>query len=438
MLVLPLSSIQISPTRQRRDLDDTKIQELAKSIADHGLFHAVVVRPLADGFRLVSGERRLLAIQNLRFLGKELHYNGLPVASDVIPCVTLGELDELSAEEAELDENIRRVDLSWQERAAATARLADLRARQAEASGAPTPTVATLAEEVRGSSEGFYQETTRREVITTRYLSDPDVNAAKSLDEAWKVLKRKEETRKNVELATLVGKTFTAALHEAHNAEALQWMISYTGEPFDVILTDPPYGMGADEFGDSGGMVQDGHHYKDSFQYWQQLMLEFSRLSMQITKPQAHLYIFCDFDRFHMLKGFLDFEGWDVHRTPLIWHNPSGMRLPWVDFGPQRKWQMILYAMRGRRPVTRIYPDLMTYASDENVGHAAQKPVALLVDLLKRSAVPGDRVLDPFAGSGTIFPAAHELKVKAVGVEVAEASYGLMLKRLEALKGEGA
>jgi DNA modification methylase len=67
------------------------------------------------------------------------------------------------------------------------------------------------------------------------------------------------------------------------------------------------------------------------------------------------------------------------------------------------------------------------------LGHGAQKPVSLYSDLLKRSTRPGDRVLDPFCGTGTIFPAAHPLKVAATGIELEPAYYGIGVKRIEGL-----
>jgi len=79
-------------------------------------------------------------------------------------------------------------------------------------------------------------------------------------------------------------------------------------------------------------------------------------------------------------------------------------------------------------------PDVVTYASDDNLGWAAQKPVALLTDFLSRSCRAGDSVLDPFAGSGSIFPAAHELKIKATGIELDSVAYGIAAKRLGGLK----
>lgn len=76
----------------------------------------------------------------------------------------------------------------------------------------------------------------------------------------------------------------------------------------------------------------------------------------------------------------------------------------------------------------------MAVSGDDNLGHGAQKPVALFQNLLQRSVRPGDEVLDVCAGTGVIFPAAHTYKVKAVGLEKEAEYYGIALKRLEDLR----
>lgn len=452
MKTIKLDAIHISENRQRRTFVQKELNDLAESIKATGLLQPLVLRkeaaeigpnqsvgnPGVAGFRfvLVSGERRLRAIADIYDLGGSFKHDNTPVPAGEVPYTELGELDELEREEAEYDENAKRKDLTWQENAAATLRLQKLRAAKAARDGTPAPTVAVIAEERRGSSEGIHHENTRREIIVAQHFDKPEVRDAPDLKTAFKALKRIEETERNTQLARAVGATFTAAIHTLINADAREWLVAAPAEHFDVILTDPPYGMGADEFGDSGGMAPTaGHHYKDSYDMWKQLMAVFAEQSFRVAKPDAHLYCFCDFDRFHELKGLLEFEGWEVHRTPIIWHKPNGMRLPWVDYGPQRKYEMILYAKVGRKPVNKIFPDLVSYPADENLGHAAQKPVALLRDLLSRSARPGDKVLDPFAGTCGLAEAAHELKCAATCVELAESSYGIGLKRLEKLKG---
>jgi len=203
---------------------------------------------------------------------------------------------------------------------------------------------------------------------------------------------------------------------------------------FDVILTDPPYGIGADEFADSGGKAAGSHFYDDSYETWSLLAKHLAVGSFRLAKAEGHCYVFCDIERFIELRSYFIAAGWKTFRTPLIWINPSAVRAPWPEHGPQRKYQCILFAIKGNRPVTRIYGDVLTYSSDSNLGHPAQKPVALYSDLLRRSVRPGDSVLDPFAGTGTIFPAAHEHKCRATGIERDTAACGIASKRLGELK----
>jgi len=188
--------------------------------------------------------------------------------------------------------------------------------------------------------------------------------------------------------------------------------------------------MGADEFGDSGGLAAGGHGYEDSLENFQEILSVLAMQSWRLTKTQAHLYCFCDLDQFPMMKQAFSIAGWTVFRTPLIWYKRSGMRAPWPEWGPQRKFETILYAIKGKRPVLKMLGDVLDYAPDANLGHAAQKPVALFQDLLSRTCLPGNAVLDPFMGTGAIFPAAHGLKVRATGIELDQASYGIAIKRI--------
>lgn len=437
MLILPIDQILISEQRQRRTFEPSALQELAESIERNGLLQALVVRQDSENaFFLVCGERRLRAIRDyLLPFGTAVRYAKGVCPDGNVPCIDIGDLDPLAAEEAELEENIRRVDLSWQERATATARLAKLRSDQSVLVGGVQPTIASLAIELYDSDSGSQQSQVRREIIVSKHLGNPAVAAAKNLDDAWKTLKREEETQRNVELSARVGRTFSANLHSIHQTDALEWLAGCLAEQFDVILTDPPYGMGADEFGDSGGKVPVGQHgYEDSPENWNSLIQALAGCSFRITKPQAHLYCFCDIDKFQQAKVLFALAGWTVFRTPLIWHKPNGNRAPWPDKGPHRKYELILYAIKGGKPVTKLYPDVLSYPSDDNLGWNAQKPVALFEDLLKRSVRAGDSVLDCFCGTGTIFPAANALKCIATGVEQDPAAYGIALGRLQKLK----
>ncbi len=430
------TSVCIAPARQRRVFDAAKLYELGDNIASSSLQNAIVLRQEGDQLFLVSGERRWRSISDLAELGTTITYDNQPVPLGHIPYTLLGDLDELAAEEAELSENIHREDLSWQERAAACARIASLRTRQAEARGDAPPTTADISLEVRGSSEGVNHETTRREILVSRHLDNPAVIAAKSVDEAFKILKKEEAKEKFRSLGASVGRTFTADVHRALNEDSLAWMSKCPAEQFDVILTDPPYGMGADEFGDCGGLAEGAHGYKDDYDTFLRCATALAFEGFRITKPQAHAYIFCDFDKFSQLKALMVEAGWNVFRTPFIWFKKSGMRAPWPEQGPQRKYETILYAVKGKRPVLKMVGDVLDFPPDTNLGHAAQKPVALFKELLSRSVMPGDSVLDPFMGSGPVFEAAHDLRAKATGIELDTASFGIAVQRIEKIRAQ--
>jgi site-specific DNA-methyltransferase (adenine-specific) len=412
--------------------------ELATSIADNGVIHPVVVRKDEDGnITLVVGETRMKALDICWNLGKEVRCGEQVIPAGYVPCLFQGEMDPIAAFEMELEENVRRTDLDWKDKATAVYKLSQLRKMQAERDGKPGPTARTLAEEIAGTAEGQFGEDVRQDLILGQVLDQtPDLPAftgITSRKEAFKALKRDEERKRNAELADRIGATFGAHAHTLIQGDCMDALPKLASDQFDVILTDPPYGISADSFGDSAGKGS-AHGYEDSYDHWRNCINVLVTEGTRLTRPNAHAYVFCDIEHFLELRILFGTSGWRCFRTPLIWINPAAVRTPWPEHGPQRKYQMLLFAVKGDKPVTRIYADYLIYSSDENLGNSAQKPVALLVDLLKRSIRAGDSVLDPFAGTGTIFPAAHQVKCRATGIEIDPACYAIAAKRLGALK----
>lgn len=447
MKLIPVDTIVIRKARQRQEFEPNAMQELINSINDTYLAHTPVTRQEAGKTVLVSGERRIKAMQEIWTLGGTFTHEGQVVPAGMVPCTDVGELTELQAEEAELDENLKRKDLTWQEHAAAMQKLHQLRVKQALAKaindevpsvpGSPPAlphTIADTAEEVHGRSDGYFQDSIRRELAVARNLDNPAIAKAKTVDEAYKLLKREEAANKNRELAELVGRTYSSAVHRLVHADARTFMGTLADGAVDVILTDPPYGMGADSFGDAGGKLSGiEHNYDDSLVAWRAIMDSFCPESFRVAKAQAHAYVFCDIERFAELKGRMESAGWYVFRTPFVAHKINSGRVPLPDQGPRRQYELILYAIKGKRPVNHIYSDVISCQGDDNVGHGAQKPVALYSNLLLRSVRPGDVVADFFAGSGTIFPAAQAYQCTALACEQDAGSYGLCVQRLKDL-----
>lgn len=68
-----------------------------------------------------------------------------------------------------------------------------------------------------------------------------------------------------------------------------------------------------------------------------------------------------------------------------------------------------------------VYPSNVIHMATEtaNRGHSAVFPRGLPAWFIKLFTIPGDTVLDPFAGSGTTLFAAYEMRRQAIGIEIA-------------------
>lgn len=421
---VPHSQIAVLGVRQRKFFDEMKIVDLAEDIQRTGLLHAVVLQDTTD--TLVAGERRLRAIEHIYRTGGTFKYNGQPVEEGYVPVTRVDAKTEIELFEAELSENLAREDLSWQERSAAVAQLHELRMMQTGGG----QTITDTAREIKGEdAAGGMVTDVREDIVLSQFMGDGDVRKAKSKTEAVKIVKKKLQEKKNEELAEAYKQSETLeSPHEIIHGEAIEELQKLPDNSIDVILTDPPYGIGADTFGDQTFI---NHEYDDSFETWMPLMVQLATETFRVAKQEAHAYIFCDPRRFDDLKTYFESEGWYVWPQAFIWDKGNIGTLPRPEHGPRRCYESILYAIKGDRKVNGVYHDVIRIAATAKPRHAAEKPVELYTELLKRSVKPGDSVLDCFAGSGTIFPAANRTLCKAKGIELIEANVGICASRLE-------
>ena len=105
VLMVAVDQIDPNPYQPRRNFDDTKLEELAASIREHGVVQPIVVRPLGGSkYELVAGERRWRACRLLNM--------------ESVPAV-IKDLSASQTTELALIENIQREDLSPLEEAGA-------------------------------------------------------------------------------------------------------------------------------------------------------------------------------------------------------------------------------------------------------------------------------------------------------------------------------
>jgi ParB family chromosome partitioning protein len=112
LLMVATDRITPSPFQPRRHFDPAKLHDLAEAIRSQGVIEPLIVRAASDGeegkYELIAGERRLRAAREA----------GL----DVVP-VVVRQLDDRSALEMSLVENLAREDLSPVEEGRAFIRL---------------------------------------------------------------------------------------------------------------------------------------------------------------------------------------------------------------------------------------------------------------------------------------------------------------------------
>jgi len=424
MKTIELNKIVVPEERQRRNFDEKLLQELADSIqSEIGLLQPIVLRE--DQTTLIAGERRCRAVSTITGVYK---HDGEIIASGLIPFVTVDELSAEQLREAELAENAIRVDLSWQERARAIAELHQFRVEQHggyDRSTGEGQTLKATATELRGTdAKGSQIQEVADALLLSEFLDDPLVAAAPDIKAAKKAIKEDLANQDRLQRAKVFDHADTK--HTLHLGSAFD--IKLPADRYSVILTDPPYGIDADK---KDTFDTDKHEYDDSHDMFRQIAAWLPRSSFQLAAEQAHLYCFCDIRRFPELFVEFELSGWEVWPRPLIWDKGNTGSYGNIEFGPRSCYEAILYANKGGRKATAGYRDVINITQKTNNKHPAGKPVELYAELLKRSALPGDHVLDFFAGSGPIFPAAEEQKVFATGIELNPKYHAMCVERLE-------
>jgi site-specific DNA-methyltransferase (adenine-specific) len=423
MQTISLDDIVIENSRVRHEFDVEYIDELRASILDKGLFHAPLLK--RDGRTLVAGECRIRAIRSLYGSGKTFRYNGEEVPANTIPYTTLGDLSDFSIREAEIEENIKRRDLTWQERINA---ISDLHAMRVEQN--PKQTHMATAEEILGDKINAMSgvRLVRNAQIIAKHMDDPDVRKAPDERTAFKIISKKLTNEAAAKRAEGIVNTTPHTLICSPCEGPL--LSSLPEGKFDLIITDPPYGREASSFG-----TGQTHEYEDDRASAMKLYDVLANGGYRVTKPAAHLLTFIHVPFFEDLYYLFGIYGWKVFPTPLIWVKGSSANtqghFPWPDHGPRRCYEGLLFAVKGNKPLVSMFADVANIPPVQDKHHPAEKPVELYTYYLRNITLPGSEILDPFCGSGTIFPAASSLKMIATGIEKNAQTYKLANARLQ-------
>jgi ParB family chromosome partitioning protein len=96
--LVPIEFVSRNANNPRRQFDETDLQDLSRSITQHGIVQPVVVRPFGEGrYEIIAGERRWRAAQRAGLIE--------------IP-VIIRDVDDRTALEIAIVENVQRSDLN--------------------------------------------------------------------------------------------------------------------------------------------------------------------------------------------------------------------------------------------------------------------------------------------------------------------------------------
>lgn len=186
----------------------------------------------------------------------------------------------------------------------------------------------------------------------------------------------------------------------------------------DLVVTDPPYVIGAVSAGNMatkaggwGDMMNSARWFRD----WYAMV--YQRLSLA-----GAMWTFCNWRSLPVVMRVASDASWPV-ASCLVWHKdwigPGGI------VGLRPAYELVaLLPRQNYSVVDRGVPDVWTekWASYKPNGHPAEKPVPLLSRLIRAGSTVKDDfvVLDPFMGSGSTLRAAKDRGLRAIGIDTEE------------------
>lgn len=417
--------------RLRTDFGD--IDTLCNSISEHGQIQPIVIG--RDNV-LIAGGRRLYALKRLGI--KELIHAQHFVWND--------ELNPIKRKGMELEENLRRKDLSWQEIVTGKQQLLEL---MQSIHGMPS------GGRPRAGSDGGFSVTKLASMLgesTKQTLSDLEV--AKAITQ-FPTLGRAETKSAALTKMKIVG--VLAGMHIAGAAatKAAQvpgavtkqrsWTLveddfrNQTGaddhvadNSVDLIWCDLPYGADVDTMSAHAAGSQIAS-FNDSKLEALKLLSSIAEESFRVLKQDRYAVFCFGFITYTDLVFELERVGFTVNPVPVVWvKNTKSGENPTTRYC--NGYEPLLVAAKGKPIFVRPgQSNVLTIPVDPSKIQAVQKPVELVERFLYDMTGEGALVVDWCAGTGTTGVACDRLKRRSILFEKDPSMAALARVRLEAL-----
>lgn len=422
--------------RQRREIET---EDLESSIKLHGLLQPVVVEltePELQGskppFKLIAGERRLTAVQKL--------------GHTVIEAREVTDLDPIERQLLELEENIKRQDLTWQEIATAVARVHSLHLSldtewtmgdTAQACGLTISTIslylrvfAEMGENVRVSEAGTAREAynivTRRDARSAgQALEELIAPIARPLTQIEVPLPGTVEIPparpQPLALVPAVSKPIgpLPASETILQASFLDWAPQYSGPRFNFIHCDFPYGI--DFASGPQGLGSEESVYSDEKDVYFKLLDCLLDNLDRLLGVSGHIMFWYSEQHGDATRALLRAKAPSLKllRHPLVWLKSDNAGIaPDSRRTPRHIYETAMVLSRGDRQIVRVKADGYSAPTNKTL-HPSTKPEPMLRFFFEMFVDDYTQMLDPTAGSGAALRAAESLSAKSVlGLEI--------------------
>jgi site-specific DNA-methyltransferase (adenine-specific) len=224
-----------------------------------------------------------------------------------------------------------------------------------------------------------------------------------SINQAYQELKEKEREAKIAERQQLI---------EAKKAEPIksnkEWFVNGDSREetkkapngIKLIFTDPPYGM---DFQSNRRVqspkamkIQGDGNIADAINLFEEVMVN---LVPKMQNDSAAL-VWCSFRDERYFADSLIKLGLEI-KNSIIWVRPNhGTGDLEGSFAP--KHDRLLFAVKGRPKLIPRLPDVLDGSTFLKTEHPTKKPIDLIEKVINSLTMPGDLVVDPFAGSCSV------------------------------------
>jgi len=402
----------VSEERHRKHFDKGASVKMQCSLRRYGQLQPGVCRLDENGkVHLIAGERRLRGCIDEKIKFKY---------------VLLEEVeDALLLEELELEENIAREDLTWQEECLAKERVHKLKQERYGETKVGAKGGHTLQD--TADSLGVTKGLISQDIELAMWVKEiPEVADARNKSEAKKIVKRMKESVKRSaflkkaiekeeapsealvsdtgpstdETKDLLAKRISTFSRRSLLGDFDEKISNFKDESIDVVIFDPPWGVGLDKVFDH----QVTKSYEDTKEGIFENLPKWLEVLYGKMREDSHLYLFFGIVHFEFIYRTLEDKGFTTNRMPIIWRKRGAHRTRAPEVWPGRCYEAIAYARKGNKKLAQYgradVIETLPPSPKMKKEHPSAKHPLLYVDLLERSCSPGDVVLDPMSGSG--------------------------------------